>query len=370
MNGKLSILSHYLLLLSHLASCAAVTYLLGRNRDVPGPMSVCGQGGLLWAKKAGREALDAASSASFLLSFTKTCITGTTASMQEPTENAFWQPVAGVKSFFVSQRLFEEQREHKALNAARERVNSDDEKEVECRMDEGPEGSTSGTTSAWDEPPLPLSSLLPSPSPSSMPLPSELTTGQSTAASMEDDNERESQIRELQKRWGEHPDARHCAKRLLRRQRKAQDAPPHEHATKGVSKWRRREAKPMKTELVTQDLPVVSTSWKLVDDHGFKIVKWDGCASTPITDTAGTVVAVLLGQPRGLRWGEAVEDATATIKNTVAQPCVSELAGEHRCSPFPAAAIGISYGGGQKSTNILVNSQNLVQFGLRKRGST
>ncbi|KAF9490605.1 hypothetical protein BDN71DRAFT_1399649, partial [Pleurotus eryngii] len=72
----------------------------------------------------------------------------------------------------------------------------------------------------------------------------------------------------------------------------------------------------------------------------------------PITDSVGAVVAILLGQPRGLQCGEAVEDATATIKNAAAQPCVSQLAGKHRHCPFPAAAIGISYGGGQKVSHL------------------
>ncbi|KAG5223527.1 hypothetical protein IMY05_C0771000400 [Salix suchowensis] len=65
-------------------------------------------------------------------------------------------------------------------------------------------------------------------------------------------------------------------------------------------------------------------------------------ASTPITDTAGRGAVLLVSQ--GPPMGEAVEDATDAIKNAAAQPCVSELAGEHRRGPFPAAAIGSPMG--------------------------
>ncbi|KAG5222768.1 hypothetical protein IMY05_C2141000500 [Salix suchowensis] len=136
----------------------------------------------------------------------------------------------------------------------------------------------------------------------------------------------------------------------------------------------------MKTELDAHDLPVASTGWvgvrdrktnksrhsaqELVDAEDFKLVEWDG--------RAGAVAAVLLGQARGLQWGEAVEDATTAIKNAAAQPCVSELAGEHRRGPFPAAAIGISYGGGQKKPGNLrlggPEIQNVLEDLIKNKG--
>ncbi|KAF9487712.1 hypothetical protein BDN71DRAFT_1513696 [Pleurotus eryngii] len=120
--------------------------------------------------------------------------------------------------------------------------------------------------SAWDELLSPLSSVPPFPTTPPTTLPSDPIPGGSTKANMEDDDERERMIQELQKRWGKHPDARQCAKRLLKRQSEDQDASPHEQATKGVSKQRCHEAKLMKTELVTQDLPVMSTGWVGIQD--------------------------------------------------------------------------------------------------------
>ncbi|KAF9486863.1 hypothetical protein BDN71DRAFT_1553933, partial [Pleurotus eryngii] len=64
--------------------------------------------------------------------------------------------------------------------------------------------------------------------------------------------------------------------------------------------------------------------------------------------------------------------ATTAIKNAAAQPCVSELAGEHRRGPFPAAAIGISYGGGQKKPGNLrlggPEIQNVLEDLIKNKG--
>ncbi|KAF9486635.1 hypothetical protein BDN71DRAFT_1437445 [Pleurotus eryngii] len=163
-------------------------------------MPACGKGGLLRARKvAGREALGAAPSFSpFLVCLTEIFFTGTKVPTQEPTEATLGQPVTGVKTFFISQRLFEEQREREALDAAGERVDSDDEKEVEQSMNGGAEAeaSTSHTASAWEEPLSPLSSVPPSPTTPPANLPSEPIPGGSTKASAEDDDERERTIQE------------------------------------------------------------------------------------------------------------------------------------------------------------------------------
>lgn len=207
--------------------------------------------------------------------------------MPRPAHPPINQPVKGVKPYFVSQRIFEEQREREALDAAGDRVDSDDEKEIECTDDEGFEERQPPPSSAWDEPQSPLSSVPPSPTPSAPPLPDHVATH--VDANHKRDEER---IKELMTQWAGKKDARRYAKRAYDREEEAKRAIPDERGSKGVSKRHRRSARPMKTDLATHELPVASTGWiglrdrkkdqslysakQLVEDLKFKLVNWDG----------------------------------------------------------------------------------------------
>ncbi|KAL0957184.1 hypothetical protein HGRIS_003276 [Hohenbuehelia grisea] len=241
------------------------------------------------------------------------------------------QPVKTAKKFYASQRLFEENREREALEAAGDDIDSDGERQIECSDNEdandGPIApAPAPAVSAWDEPLSPLSSVPPSPTLSASSLPStSLPPDPQDAA-----REKEKRIQELTARWDGQP---------------------------GVAQRHRRACQPMETGLASPSLPVASTGWvglrdkkpdrslysaqELVEKLGFELIGWDGQTTVPILDSAGSVVSVLLGQPNDLTWADAGRN--------------------NRRGPFPAAAIGISYGGGQKKPGNLCDGGDAVQ---------
>ncbi|KAF4565549.1 hypothetical protein EYR36_002121 [Pleurotus pulmonarius] len=200
-------------------------------------------------------------------------------------------------------------REHEALDAARDCVDSDDNKEIECTDDEGSEERQPPPSSVWDEPQSPLSSVLPSPTPSAPSLPDHVATH--VDANHKRDEER---TKELMTQWAGKKHARCYAKRAYDREE------PAKHAM---------TAHPMETNLATHELPVALTGWiglrdrkkdqslystkQLVEDLKFHLVNWDNPTCTPVTDDSGLVVTVLLGQPNNSQWGEVVKDATGNL---------------------------------------------------------
>ncbi|KAL0960372.1 hypothetical protein HGRIS_011996 [Hohenbuehelia grisea] len=197
-----------------------------------------------------------------------------------PSRSQPGQPFKGVKDFYVSQRIFEENREREALEAAGDALDSDDEKEIECSEDEGPVDSGGSAHDsalpAWDGPLSPLSSVPPSPtssapclpatsSPSSLllPVPSAWdeplsplssappspTLTASCPPSIPGDpmNEEEARIQELMLLWKGRPGARRRAKRRYRREQKLNGA----HHTSSLPK------------AYPESIAAYATPWKL-----------------------------------------------------------------------------------------------------------
>jgi hypothetical protein len=72
-----------------------------------------------------------------------------------------------------------------------------------------------------------------------------------------------------------------------------------------------------------------------------------------ILDCNKTVIAVLLGQPRE-GWDEVHDGAVRRIKKTAARMGLDETTPHGRRGPYPSVAHGISYGGGQPASVILL----------------
>ncbi|KAJ8694566.1 hypothetical protein PTI98_007230 [Pleurotus ostreatus] len=275
--------------------------------------------------------------------------------------------IKGIKEFFIGQRIFEEKREREMLEAAGEAVDSDDEKTTDWTGNGREEEMPSTSSSPWDEPLSPLSSLPPSPTLPEAPL------GVLPDVGLQDE-EREAKVKELTAKWSGIKDARRRAKRLYKRQQNAQDAEPHT-LTKGVAKRHRQRSTVMKTELRAPDLPVASTGWvglrdrdpqetlytvkQLIEGKGFKLVDWDGRTSIPIADSGGSIVSALLGQPADPGWKDAIDDATEAILQASSEECFHQEG--NRRGPFSTAPIGISYGGGQKKPGNLLEGGPEVQ---------
>ncbi|KAH9917197.1 uncharacterized protein B0H18DRAFT_1123790 [Fomitopsis serialis] len=89
---------------------------------------------------------------------------------------------------------------------------------------------------------------------------------------------------------------------------------------------------------------------------GFELVRWDGRTTRPITDESGRVIAVLCGAPNDPAWTGVHRDAAAAISEARLRLSFASKDVVHRRGDFPALAVGVSYGGGQKQPANLVHS--------------
>ncbi|KAH9920397.1 uncharacterized protein B0H18DRAFT_1121990 [Fomitopsis serialis] len=92
-------------------------------------------------------------------------------------------------------------------------------------------------------------------------------------------------------------------------------------------------------------------------EFGFELIRWDGRTPRPITDESGRVIAVLSGAPNDPAWTGVHTGAAAAISEARTKLSFSRKDVVHRRGNFPALAVGISYGGGQKQPANLVHSR-------------
>ncbi|RDB24456.1 hypothetical protein Hypma_008438 [Hypsizygus marmoreus] len=107
--------------------------------------------------------------------------------------------------------------------------------------------------------------------------------------------------------------------------------------------------------------PLANFSYELAEltgpIFGMKLVNWDGYTPTPLLDAEGRVICNLAGQPKGDEWKrEVVDSCASTIKHASRHCDFKPPVKEARRGRFAAAAIGISFGGGQKRPGNLRNS--------------
>ncbi|KZP28375.1 hypothetical protein FIBSPDRAFT_729233 [Athelia psychrophila] len=77
----------------------------------------------------------------------------------------------------------------------------------------------------------------------------------------------------------------------------------------------------------------------------------------PILDEIGRVFAVCVGRPNDAGWSNVSRDAAADIAAARGACKFPSGCRKHRRGDFPALAVGVSYGGGQKRPGNLVNSR-------------
>ncbi|KAH9842015.1 uncharacterized protein C8Q71DRAFT_690084, partial [Rhodofomes roseus] len=136
-----------------------------------------------------------------------------------------------------------------------------------------------------------------------------------------------------------------------------------------------KAARPIETALLTDTLPHTNGAYtggresrttrqhyRLEDlvgaesRYGFELVHWDGRTVRPITDDCGRVIAVLCGAPDDSQWHNVQAGAAAAIAEAREELSLTVKDRVHRRGDFPALAVGISYGGGQKRPQKLAHS--------------
>ncbi|KJA18009.1 hypothetical protein HYPSUDRAFT_145652, partial [Hypholoma sublateritium FD-334 SS-4] len=90
-----------------------------------------------------------------------------------------------------------------------------------------------------------------------------------------------------------------------------------------------------------------------------------------IVDRDGRVIAVLAGHPNDVDWGTVQRTAHSAILSAKTRTRFMKKATRHRRGDYPAAAVGISFGGGQKSPgNLRHEERNAAELnGLLKHDS-
>lgn len=86
-------------------------------------------------------------------------------------------------------------------------------------------------------------------------------------------------------------------------------------------------------------------------------LKTSSSSATPIVDNDGRVIAVLAGRPSDAGWEELQRRAASKLKDCRHGCRFSGKLAENRRGGFPALAIGVSFGGGQRRPQNLVNGR-------------
>ncbi|KAF7975807.1 hypothetical protein HWV62_8493 [Athelia sp. TMB] len=117
-------------------------------------------------------------------------------------------------------------------------------------------------------------------------------------------------------------------------------------------------------------------AWTLdecVEKHGHTVMKWDGeyvpradeaCrlltesrTPIPIQDPSGRIFAVCAGRPGKSDWDAVSREAAAHIQTAREECRFPKGCSTHQRGPFPAMAMGVSFGGGQKQPGNLAHSE-------------
>ncbi|KAH9920760.1 uncharacterized protein B0H18DRAFT_956896 [Fomitopsis serialis] len=82
----------------------------------------------------------------------------------------------------------------------------------------------------------------------------------------------------------------------------------------------------------------------------FEFVSWNGIDPQVITDQEGRIVIALAGRPVGdPTWSDAIEGLTEAAKKVAVDTGLYKRTWSHRRGTYPTVAMGVSYGGGQRS---------------------
>lgn len=91
----------------------------------------------------------------------------------------------------------------------------------------------------------------------------------------------------------------------------------------------------------------------LQHEAGFRYLGHNGDGTILVVDRHGRLLIVIGGRPRDkVRWKEEVEDEIVrAIEEGKVGVHFSKKEKKHKRGPFPATAIGVSYGGGEMVSN-------------------
>ncbi|KAF5366491.1 hypothetical protein D9615_005847 [Tricholomella constricta] len=164
----------------------------------------------------------------------------------------------------------------------------------------------------------------------------------------------------------------HAKRRRKREQKVLHDG--HAPRAKTYEKYA-QPSNPLQTLLNSESLPAAKGAysalratqksgdqkrWSVAElvSKGLRLVEWDGYDDRPLLDSLGSVIAVLVGQPRDESYRRAVDAAYASIAREGATASFNRADAQHKRGSFPAINVGVTHGKGTTSPVTLNNHEH------------
>ncbi|KAJ8692146.1 hypothetical protein PTI98_009484 [Pleurotus ostreatus] len=96
-------------------------------------------------------------------------------------------------------------------------------------------------------------------------------------------------------------------------------------------------------------------------ENGFSLVQWDGRTPRPLVDSGGRIFAVLAGRPKDPSFEHDCQAMYSSMQAELRGFHLKETDTVHRRGNFPALAVGVSYGNGQRQPMRLIAGETSPQ---------